>query len=366
MKLKFIALIFIGLFFLIIGSCSAQEKNPKVVLITLDGLRWQELFSGADPLLVANKEYVHDTTGLKQHFWRDSPTERREALFPFLWKEASKMGQIHGNRNLGNKVNLTNKMWFSYPGYNEILSGIADDSRIYSNDKVNNPNTTVLEIANQDIRYKDKVAAFGSWDVFPYIVNEERSGVPVNAGFELAKGNDLTEREKLLNELQPKTPSPWGTVRFDAFTHNYLLEHMKKSHPELIYIAYGETDDFAHDGDYEAYLKSASTTDAMIKELWNFTQEDEFYKDNTLFIITTDHGRGTDPIDTWRNHGDSVKNAGEVWMILFGKGVTFEGEVSSQEQLYSNQLAPTILKALNLQIDSKKMQGQPLNSISKN
>jgi len=83
----------------------------------MDGLRWQELFSGADSLLVANKAYVNDTTGLKEHFWRDSPIERREALFPFLRNEVSKMGQIHGNRNLGSKVDLTNKMWFSYPGY---------------------------------------------------------------------------------------------------------------------------------------------------------------------------------------------------------------------------------------------------------
>ena len=267
------------LMFLIATHAMAQESsNKKVVLITLDGLRWQELFSGADPLLVANAEYVSDTTELKNRFWRDSPTERREVLFPFLWKEVAKMGQIHGNRDLGSKVDLTNKMWFSYPGYSEILTGKADDARIDSNDKINNPNTTILEIANKDPRYANKVAAFGSWDVFPYIVNEERSGVPVNAGFELAEGNDLSEREKFLNELQPTVPSPWSTVRLDAFTHHYALEYMKKSHPELVYIAYGETDDFAHDGHYDGYLKSANTTDAFIKELWRFTQNDAFYK----------------------------------------------------------------------------------------
>jgi len=160
-----------------------QENATKVVLITLDGLRFQEVFSGADPLLITNKKYVNDTTELKEQFWRETPKKRREALMPFFWKEVSKMGQIHGNRNLGSKVDLTNKMWFSYPGYNEILTGKADDARIDSNDKIPNPNKTILEIANSDPRYKGKVAAFGSWDVFPYIVNEERSGVYVNAGF---------------------------------------------------------------------------------------------------------------------------------------------------------------------------------------
>lgn len=348
-----------GFFFPVI--CSAQEsENTKVILITLDGLRWQELFTGADPLLVTNTEYVNDTTELKEKFWRQNPEARREALMPFFWNDVAKMGQIHGNRTLGSKVDLTNKMWFSYPGYNEILTGKADDSRIGSNDKVPNPNMTILEIANKDPKYKGKVAAFGSWDVFPYIINEERSGVPVNAGFELAHGNNLSEREVFLDELQPIVPSPWGTVRLDAFTHYYALEKMKKDHSELVYIAYGETDDFAHDGEYDAYLKSAHTTDMLIEQVWNFTQNDDFYKNNTLFIVTTDHGRGTDPLETWKGHGSDVKGAGGVWIVLFGKGVAPKGEVKQQEQLYSDQIAPTVLKMLGLEADPNKMTGKPL------
>ena len=268
------------------------------------------------------------------------------------------MGQLHGNRDLGSKVDLTNKMWFSYPGYNEILSGKADDDRIDSNDKIPNPNKTILEIVNKEPRYKGKVAAFGSWDVFPYIINEERSGVPVNAGFELAVGNNLTAREQFLNELQPRVPSPWGTVRLDAFTHHYAVEHMKKNHPKLVYIAYGETDDFAHDGDYEAYLKSAHNTDTLLKQLWEFTQNDSFYKDQTLFIITTDHGRGATDLKTWTGHGSKIKDAGSVWLILFGKNVAPRSEINDKEQLYSNQIAPTISKMLGLQTAGKLLEFQ--------
>ena len=85
-----------------------------------------------------------------------------------------------------------------------------------------------MEIINEQPQYKGKVAAFGSWDVFPFIINEERSGIPVNAGFEAAKGMNLTEKEKFLNKLQDQTPSPWSTVRLDVFTHNFALEYMKK------------------------------------------------------------------------------------------------------------------------------------------
>ncbi len=342
-----------------IFNIQAQSANDtKVILITLDGFRWQELFTGADSLLVGNKAYVHNVEMLKGAFWKDTPEERRVALMPFIWNQVEKMGQIHGNRNLGSKVNLTNSMWFSYPGYNEILTGTADDEHIQSNDKIQNPNTTILERFNNTSEGKGKVAAFGSWDVFPFIVNEERSGVPVNAGFEEATG-DLTEKEQFLNELQDQIPSPWGSVRLDAFTHHYALEHMKKKHPKLVFVSYGETDDFAHDGDYQAYLKSAHNTDTLIKDLWEFTQQDEFYKEQTVFMITTDHGRGTQPLDTWRGHGSDVKGADQVWLVAFGKNVEVLGEVKQDEQLYSNQIAPTILKILGQPI-SKEIKGTPI------
>jgi hypothetical protein len=329
-------------------TLAQSSERPKIILITLDGLRWQELFNGADPLLIANTDYVQDTADTKKHFRRAQPEARRKALFPFLWTEVVRIGQLHGNRDLGSKVDLTNTMWFSYPGYNEILTGIADDTRIDSNEKIDNPNETILEIAQKDALYKDRIAAFGSWDVFPFIVNENRSGVPVNAGFELAEGKGLSAREQFLNQLQPQVPSPWSSVRLDAFTHHYALEYMKRKQPDLLYIAYGETDDFAHDGNYEAYLKSARNTDALIMELWEYTQQDPYYKDRTIFIVTTDHGRGTTPLETWKSHGSEVAGAGQVWLILFGKDIVPLGEVSREEQLYSTQIAPFIHEILGL------------------
>ncbi|MBO0320691.1 phosphoglyceromutase [Muricauda sp. CAU 1633] len=344
----------------IMGLTYAQNpKDTKVILITLDGFRWQELFTGADALLVTNREYVQDIASLKKAFWKDTPIERREALMPFFWNQVAKMGQLHGNRALGSKVDLTNTMWFSYPGYNEILSGSADDARITSNDKMPNPNTTILELYNNSSEGKGKVAAFGSWDVFPYIINEERSGIPVNAGYEKATGDDLTEREKMLNDIQRQAPVIWESVRLDVFTHNYVLEEMKKNHPKLVYISYGETDDFAHGGFYDFYLQAANRTDAMIEELWEFTQTDEFYKDQTVFLITTDHGRGTQPLETWKSHGSQINGAGGVWFVTFGKGVETKGEVKQEEQLYSNQIAPTILKYMGLSIP-KEMKGSPM------
>ncbi|MEH6405817.1 MAG: phosphoglyceromutase, partial [Leeuwenhoekiella sp.] len=248
----------------------------------------------------------------------------------------------------GSKMNLTNQKWYSYPGYNEILTGKADDERINSNAKMYNPNITFLEELNKSRQYDGKVAAFASWDVFPYIINDKRSGIPVNAGYAVAKGENLTEIERFLNKIEPNIPSPFGTsARLDFFTDYYALEYIKRKHPDVIYIANDETDDFAHQGEYDAYLDSAHSADAFLKELWEYTQNDSYYKGKTTFIITCDHGRGTDPLDTWRSHGGDVKGADQTWLLIYGAQAKKDGEIKIEEQLLTSEIAGMIKKMLD-------------------
>ena len=334
-----------------LASCAQTTKTENVFLITLDGLRWQELFSGADSLLLGDARYVDHPEALTEQFWADDPITRRQRLMPFFWRVMARDGQLYGNRAYGNRVNVTNNHWFSYPGYNEILTGFADD-RIDSNDKIDNPNKTVLEFVNEQPGFEGAVAAFGSWDVFPYIVNENRSGIPVNAGFRTAQGDDLTEREVFLNEMQPQVPSPWSTVRLDAFTHHYAVEYLKKHRPRLIYIAYGETDDFAHDGDYEAYLKSAHQTDAFIRTLWEWAEADDDYRGKMTFLITTDHGRGEG--DAWTSHGTDIEGADAIWFAVLGPDTPPLGEVKTAGQFYQNQVASTTAALLGLAYENDR------------
>src|SRR5687768_3758949 len=361
MRLKLTAI------FVLISLCSFAQtgKTENIFIITFDGLRWQELFGGADSLLVQNKEFVEDTAALKTRFWAPSAQERRKILMPFFWNTIATEGQLYGNRKYGNNVNCSNTMWFSYPGYNEILCGFADDQNINSNKKINNPNTTVLEFLNSLPAFKGKVAAFGSWDVFPFIINERRSGVPVNAGFEKATGENLTDREKFLNSLQDEIPGLWGSVRFDAFTHHFALEHLSKNEPRVMYIAYGETDDFAHDGRYDEYLKSAQRTDGFIRDLWTWVQSEEKYRNKTTFLITTDHGRGTQPIATWKSHGDEISGADQIWFAVIGPDTPPTGEQKSHGQLYQNQVAKTAAGFLRVTYKNKRKVGDTIQSAFK-
>jgi hypothetical protein len=348
-----------------VTTFAQKGKTENIFIITLDGLRWQELFNGADSALITHKDYVKNAEGLTKRFWAPTPLERREKLMPFFWSTIANEGQLYGNRKFGNQVDCTNSMWFSYPGYNEILTGRADDERINSNDKIDNPNVTVLEYLNKQAAFKGKVAAFGSWDVFPFIVNEKRSGIPVNAGYENLKGPSLTEREVLLNELQDALPKFWEGVRMDGFTHYYALEHLKKYKPRVMFIAYGETDDFAHGGKYDEYLKSARQTDEFIRQLWLWTQSQPQYKGKTTFLITTDHGRGTVPLDTWRSHGSKIEGTGQIWLAVLGPDTPPKGEVKEPRQYYQNQVAQTAASFLGVRFSNGVSAGEAIHTMGR-
>ncbi|HSI69021.1 MAG TPA: alkaline phosphatase family protein [Gillisia sp.] len=342
----------------------SAQNEPRIIWITIDGLRWQELYTGADSLFIRNPQFTGNQDELLQKFWKSEAESRRKALFPFLWEKALKKGVFLGNRNEGNNFSLTNKVILSYPGYNEILTGFADDENIINNDKSNNPNRTILEALNENenFAYKDKIAVFGSWDVFPYIFNEDRSRLKVNAGYRSSLREEPSEAELLLDKIQNEFPRRWSTVRFDTFTHNYALESLKNDKPLVTFIAYGETDDFAHEGRYDKYLESAHRTDKMIEELWAFVQSDPFYKDNTTFIITTDHGRGEKETesDTWKHHGKTIANSDQTWFIAFGRGIKILGEDVSQKNNYTNQIAKTIASLLGFEYEPKSEAGAPL------
>lgn len=341
----------------------SELKTENVILITLDGLRWQELFSGIDAVLMEHEEYVENPDLLRERFWEENPEVRRTKLMPFFWNTIVNNGQLHGNRNMGSRVDATNGLFFSYPGYSEILTGYVDEG-IDSNDKIWNPNKTVLEFISEQPAFKGRVAAFGSWDVFPYIINSKRSGIPVNAGFAPVEGDNLSNREIFLNELLTEIPSPWSTVRLDAFTHHYALEYLKKNKPRLLYIAYGETDDFAHNGNYEAYVKSARQTDDFIRALWEFTENDEDYRGKTTFLITTDHGRGTCPVDQWRHHGSDIEGSEEIWIAAMGPDTPALGEIKESNNIYQNQIAKTVAYLLGVEYRNKKPVGDVIKTIA--
>jgi len=353
-------IILLGLLLLPFNLAGADANTRNVFLVTIDGLRWQEVFRGLDETLAANTEYNERIEDIKAQFWTDTKEDRADALMPFLHRVVFKNGSVAGDRDKNSCARLANPWYFSYPGYNEILTGVVDED-IDSNDKIPNPNVTFLEQLNARSNYKGKVAAFASWDVFPFILNVERSGLPLNVNQKADP--PANELERLLNRLQDDIPAPWKTVRFDAFTHHYALSYIKRLHPRVVYIGYGETDDFAHDGKYDEYLMAANRTDRFLEELWRFIQDDKIYRNQTMLFITVDHGRGEEPDETWQLHASRRAMAGNmeylaryeegivgseaVWMAAIGPGIPAHGLIATGDKcLTSNRIAATLLVLL--------------------
>jgi len=221
-------------------------SGDRVVVVTLDGLRWQEVFDGAQRELIAVEAGgVADTTGLLRRFWRESAAARRAVLMPFLWGSMARQGRLLGDSARGSAVRVTNGKWFSYPGYNELLTGAPDD-RIDSNAKIPNPNVSVLEWLSGQPGFRGSVAAFGSWDVLPFILDTARSHLPANGdGPPVAR--PTSELERVMNALAADLPPYWGSTRFDAVTMQGALHHLKTHKPRVLYVMLGDTDEWAHE-----------------------------------------------------------------------------------------------------------------------
>ena len=335
------SIFFTCLLFVISNSCLAQPVAQNVFIITIDGVRWQEVFKGADSILLRDDQYVKDTGLMVQQYLHSNPEERRRRLLPFFWSVIQQQGQLMGNRELDNKVNVANLYKISYPGYNEIFTGYADRLFIPNLD-FRNPNENILQYLNDQPQYNGKVAAFCSWRVFPFIFNEKGGDVPVNAGYEMLEETDSVN--SIINDLQQNVPNPNNT-RHDLLTYECAKNYIEQHHPKVVHLALGETDEFAHHGQYDTYLRKAHQADAMIAELWYYVQTDPFYKNNTSFIITTDHGRGRKK-SNWNSHGFWVAGSGETWMALLGSGILQAGEKSEQQPVYQNQIAATMAALL--------------------
>lgn len=322
------------------GQPTARTRN--VIFVMTDGLRWQEVFEGADAALM-NKENgaVSNVEALRKEFWRDSSQARREALLPFTWSAIAKQGQLFGNRKAGSEAWVTNGKNFSYPGYSEAFCGFPDD-RINSNDKVPNPNVSMLEWLHAKPAFRGKVAAFGAWDTFPFILNSARAGFLVNAGFEPLTG--LSPAADLMNTLKTETKI-WEGEAFDSFIFRTAIEYLRIRKPRVLFLLLGETDEWAHAGKYSDYLQSAHRVDSYLKELWETTQSMPAYRGNTSLIFATDHGRGEAPVD-WKSHGERLPDSKHVWMGFLGPDTKPLGERSRIAPVTQSQIAATIAALL--------------------
>ncbi len=324
----------------------AKPPAKNVILVMTDGLRWQELFRGAEPALLTPNHYYEGRSvdELNRQFLAPTPEERRRLLMPFVWGTLIPRGTMWGDRDLGSEAFVTNGFNFSYPGYSETLTG-HPDPRIHSNDNIPNPNTTVLEWLNRQPGLEHSVAAFGAWAVINGIVNKESCGFPVNAGYDPFLMDPMPPALALLNEQKADAPRVWGDEPFDAVAFETAMTYIERKHPRVLFISFGETDDWAHAGNYGEYLLSAHRVDAYLARLWTKVQSMPQYRNKTTLLFTTDHGRGADA-EAWKSHGQKLPESKAIFVGALGAGVPATGLRAHTELVTQSQIAATFAALL--------------------
>lgn len=334
---------------------AAAQAVDHLILISLDGVRTQEMFLGLDTelLMKSNEGKKLEDLKLYQDFHGATPEESRERLMPFLWREwIPNHGVIMGNRHKfpEHGMKLQNRRRFSYPGYSEILTGAPHDKEIASNEKFQNPFPTVLDFLKSSWKLdRDQMAAFASWDVIPYIVTSQAGSFFINGGYQNYPFQ--SSQLDLLNRTQFNQLTPWDSVRHDFTTFSFALDYLERKSPKVLYMSLGETDDWAHMDRYDMVLQSLHMTDGYLRQLWNFLQSHPQYKNRTGIVLCTDHGRG-DNIYNWMSHNDKLPGAEFVWMAIFSPGLAHHGEWNPSIPVTQSHIASTWCDLANLTFQS--------------
>jgi hypothetical protein len=328
--------------------------SENLVVVTIDGVRWKEIFSGADSILLNDAACTNDAETEKLLYWANNAEDRRKRLMPFFWNVLAAKGQIMGNRDYDNKVDMANPYRISYAGYNELFTG-NPDWFIFSNEKRENRNKNIFEQLNRMETYRNQVAVFSSWDVLPDILRRNHNNFFMNSAYEPIGDTLLSDVEQVQQNAVFEKPA----TRRDWLTYIAAREYLQKRQPRVLYLSLGETDEYAHRKRYDLYLHHLNAFDRMLGELWGFLQNTPAYRHNTTLIVTTDHGRGG-KTGNWNTHGWLTPGSAHTWMAVLGPHIAPLGERTDEHQLYAREF-PAIMRSI-LGIKNQKENANVLNN----
>jgi len=203
----------------------------------------------------------------------------------------------------------------------------------------------VFEWLNKNPEFHDQAAVFATWSTFKDIFNQQRSQLAMQVGWDEPYRGTVTPREEMLNQLYRETIKLDSEDVYVSFLQPPLLDFVKTRHPRVLFVGYGETDNWAHSGRYDLVLRSAHEFDRYVRQLWDTMQAMPEYRDQTTFLITTDHGRGSGLVE-WKDHGEKQKGSENIWIAVLGPDTEALGERTRTSPVTQAQIAATLAALL--------------------
>jgi len=284
----------------------SRIEKSKVVLITLDGVRWQEIFNGTDPLLYHGKKISA----------RD--------LLPNIYYQFVDRGMVVGKDST---FVATGPNHISLPGYLEIMRGHPSSDCQDNDCEPRLQENTIADLF-------DKSAIFASWDTIRKTVGKNTDKFVVNCGRNF-RSTGWKQAELDDNQTFPEV---WGDpiYRPDDLTEKAAIDYLQYYSPDFFWVSLGDTDEWAHYGDYDKYLESLQQADKFIGMVVEMVKSGEDGQDFT-FIVTADHGRGLQ----WQSHGWDRESARD-WVMMAGRKIPAQGFVSYPTKKSLSNIFPTV------------------------
>lgn len=323
------------------GTSAACEREPEersegaVVLVVLDGVRWQEVFGGAD-------RAVAQARGMNPLAWAGPRT-----LMPNVQHLVETRAVALGAPGHGADISATGPQFISLPGYLEIFAGRPDPG-CDSNDCARPPVHTVVDdvVASSGA---DDVAVVSSWPVIARAASADVSGLVVSAGRKRVERGEVLRADEatatLLDGGARTRPFPGeGDYRPDALTAKVALRVLASRSPRFLFVGLGDADEYGHRNDYAGYLEAVHASDAFVGDLFAALDQMGARGRHTTVLVTSDHGRAYD----FMSHGPRYPESGRVWLVAAGDDVRGHGLVAAATRHTLSDLAPTVRALLGI------------------
>jgi hypothetical protein len=288
----------LGVIALFLAGCGAAADAPRANLCRAPQM--------AAPLTPRARVVVVTIDGVR---WQDVLGEGARARLPNLYALADR-GLMLGDQR---PFSASGPNYVSLPGYRELMAGRQTECRDNDCAPVSEP--TLLDELHQAGLGSEQIAAIGSWDRLDRAASVDASQIACSFGRTHGASREHLRVSDEAGALLDKSAhaQTWpgdGDYRPDALTAALALEYARVVRPRFLWVALGDTDEHAHHGDYAAYLAALSRADAFLGELVRTTD------DETLILVTTDHGRAAN----FRDHGRAPES-GATWLVAAGPGI---------------------------------------------
>jgi hypothetical protein len=326
------------------GQNASEATLPsRLVLVTLDGVRWEDVLGASQPSNAARPS--EGAPRVLRPRGASAAAASNGALMPKLRRAVRDRGVALGGPGCEHDMRASGPNFISLPGYLEMFTGKA--SGCTQNSCAPVATATIIDEARAAASGPGDVAVFASWNKYAYAVARDRSSIVLSAGAHaplLGSANDAKLRSFLEAGAASSGYPGHGDYRPDVHTARVALRYLETVGPRVLVMGLGDADELAHRGDIAGYRQAIRRADDIIGDLDRTLSRMGEDGKRTAVLVTTDHGRA----HSIRAHGASFPESQRVFVAAFGAGIAHRGVACTSEPLRLAHVAGAMRSLLAL------------------